>query len=332
MTLCCALGGEPGRVLHGLIESNSSLTLRAADANTPNGVYIHDRRGGERSEIVTVESRPLGRHATDELYGIALAAGLDADLTLVTGCRPGDLVPPDLYRRLITDLRANDKRAVADLTGPPLAATLSAGVTLLRVSAEELLRDGCAASPALADLTETAERLNQAGAENVLISRASAPAIFIGNDRPGQCIAIAGPVFEALDHTGAGDSMFAATGVGLARGMALIDAIRLGMAAGALNATRRGLGTGTRQEIERLAEHVIISAMDTAPQPPRQLHPPPPADDDEARFDDESSAIGHPEPNGQERPKQKTKTGGEIPAPERGEFQEHLGKPPKPGA
>jgi 1-phosphofructokinase len=175
-------------------------------------------------------------------------------------------VPPDLYRRLITHLRANDKRAVADLTGPPLAATLSAGVTLLRVSAEELLRDGCAASPALADLTETAERLNQAGAENVLISRASAPAIFIGNDRPGQCIAIAGPVFEALDHTGAGDSMFAATGVGLARGMALIDAIRLGMAAGALNATRRGLGTGTRQEIERLAEHVIITPMDTAPE------------------------------------------------------------------
>ncbi len=269
MTLCCALGGEPGRVLHGLIESNSSLTLRAADANTANGVYIHDRRGGERSEIVTVESRPLGRHATDELYGIALAAGLDADLTVVTGCRPGDLVPPEIYRRLITDLRANDKRAVADLTGPPLAATLSAGVTLLRVSAEELLRDGCAASPALADLTETAERLNQAGAENVLISRASAPAIFIGNERPGQCIAIAGPVFEALDHTGAGDSMFAATGVGLARGMALIDAIRLGMAAGALNATRRGLGTGTRQEIEQLAEHVIISPMDTAPRPPQ---------------------------------------------------------------
>jgi 1-phosphofructokinase len=65
-------------------------------------------------------------------------------------------------------------------------------------------------------------------------------------------------VFEALDQSGAGDSMFAATGVGLARGMSMIDALRLGMAAGALNATRRGLGTGTRDEIERMAAHVTV--------------------------------------------------------------------------
>jgi 1-phosphofructokinase len=65
-------------------------------------------------------------------------------------------------------------------------------------------------------------------------------------------------VFEALDERGTGDSMFAATGVGLARGLGVVDALRLGAAAGALNATRRGLGTGTRQEIERLAAHVTV--------------------------------------------------------------------------
>lgn len=67
------------------------------------------------------------------------------------------------------------------------------------------------------------------------------------------------PVFEALDPRGAGDSMFAATGVGLARGMSMINALRRGMAAGALNATRRGLGSGTRHEIERLAAHVTVN-------------------------------------------------------------------------
>jgi 1-phosphofructokinase len=80
--------------------------------------------------------------------------------------------------------------------------------------------------------------------------------VLIGPDGDSTQFQLAGPVFEALDERGTGDSMFAATGVGLARGMGVLDALRLGAAAGALNATRRGLGTGTRQEIERLATHV----------------------------------------------------------------------------
>ena len=256
--LCCALGGEPGRVLRGLIEAEP-ITLRAADAGTPTGVYVHDRRSGERVEIVNVDSRQLGRHATDELYGIALGAGIDADVTLLTGCQPNDVVEAVLYRRLAGDLRANGKIVIADLTGPPLHAVLLGGLDLLRLSAEELVRDGYAASDAPADILASAHRLHQAGARRVLVSRASAPAVLVGEGAPPAEIELVPPVFEALDHRGTGDSMFAATGVGLARGMSMIDALRLGMAAGALNATRRGLGTGTRDEIERLAAHVTVN-------------------------------------------------------------------------
>jgi hypothetical protein len=52
--------------------------------------------------------------------------------------------------------------------------------------------------------------------------------------------------------------------------------------------------------------------------------PPLPADDEEARFDEEGSAVGHPEPAETERPNQRTKTGAEIPVPKRGEFYENL--------
>lgn len=256
VTLCCALGGEPGRVLKGLIE-DEPVSLRAATAGTPNGVYIHDRRSGSRVEVVSVDSRALERHATDELYGIALGAGLDADVTMVTGCQPPDIVGADLYRRLASDLRANGKVVIADLTGPPLRATLQGGVELLRLSEEELLRNGYAASNSPAGIVAAAQRLHTAGAHRVLVSRGSAPALLI--DGPGAAqVELVPPVFEALDHRGTGDSMFAATGVGLARGMSMIEALRLGMAAGSLNATRRGLGTGTREEIERLAAHVTV--------------------------------------------------------------------------
>jgi 1-phosphofructokinase len=259
VTICCTLGGEPGGVLRGLIEAEP-LTLRAADAETANGVYVHDRRGGDRLEIVSVESRPLARHASDELYGIALGAGLDADVVLMTGCQPPDVIDADLYRRLGHDLRTNGKVVIADLTGPSLRATLEGGVALLRLSDEELLAEGYAASDHVVQMLTGARRLHEAGAEYVLVSRGPAPAILIDGDHGPAELELVGPIFEALDRHGTGDSMFAATGVGLARGLGMIDALRLGVAAGALNATRRGLGTGTREEIERLAAHVQIRA------------------------------------------------------------------------
>ena len=257
VTLCCALGGEPGRVLGALIEAEP-ITLRAAAGGTPNGVYIHDRRGGARVEVVSVDSRPFERHATDELYGIALGAGLDADLTMVTGCQPRDIVAADLYRRLVSDLRANGKPVIADVTGPPLRATLEGQIELLKLSDEELVSEHYAASESPADIVAGAQRLHAAGARHVLVSRGSAPAVLIDDGPSQKPMELVPPVFEPLDKRGTGDSMFAATGVGLARGMSMIEALRLGMAAGALNATRRGLGTGTRDEIERLAAHVTV--------------------------------------------------------------------------
>jgi 1-phosphofructokinase len=262
VTLCCALAGEPGNVLRGLIGSES-LSLKAADARTPNGGYVHDRRSGDRVEIVSVDARTLTRHAVDELYGIALGAGLDADVTLLTGCQPPNVIDPEFYGRLARDLRTNGKVVIADLTGPPLRAGLDGGIDLLKLSEEELLAENFASSAALEDIVKAAWALHEAGARHVLVSRASAAAVFIDGASRTE-IELAGPVFEPLDHHGTGDSMFAATGVGLARGLRMIDALRLGMAAGALNATRRGLGTGTRDEIERLAAHVAIRPWSSA--------------------------------------------------------------------
>jgi hypothetical protein len=51
--------------------------------------------------------------------------------------------------------------------------------------------------------------------------------------------------------------------------------------------------------------------MSEKPQPPL------PVDDDEARFDDEGSAIGHPQPAEPKEPKQKPKKGATVPGPER---------------
>jgi 1-phosphofructokinase len=55
--------------------------------------------------------------------------------------------------------------------------------------------------------------------------------------------------------------MFAALGLGVARGMSFEESLRLAGAAGALNATRHGLGSGSRAEVERLAGAVQIRPL-----------------------------------------------------------------------
>jgi 1-phosphofructokinase len=58
--------------------------------------------------------------------------------------------------------------------------------------------------------------------------------------------------------------MFAALGASLADGQELDVALRLAMAAGCLNATRHGLGTGTREQIQRLSHHIAINELSRA--------------------------------------------------------------------
>ena len=114
-----------------------------------------------------------------------------------------------------------------------MRATLEGGVELLKLGSEEFVDEGLATSHGLSDLVAGARSLRGAGARRVLISRGVDPAILIENGATPTVIEFASPRFEELDHRGAGDSMFAAIGVGLARGLSVREAARLGMAAGA---------------------------------------------------------------------------------------------------
>ncbi len=98
----------------------------------------------------------------------------------------------------------------------------------------------------------------------MLLSRAEQPALVL--DGPGgRYLELAGPRVETLEPRGTGDSMFAALGAGLAGGLELDAALRLAMAAGCLNATRHGLGTGTREQIEQLSHHIEITELSPDP-------------------------------------------------------------------
>jgi 1-phosphofructokinase len=257
VVLCGSFGGETGRVARNLIREEG-VDVRGIETSGSNGAYIHDRRSGERVETASMPADALTRHELDELYGIALVEAFDATVTVLGGPSGSPVVPAATYRRLARDVRSHGGTIIADLSGDPLRCALEGGVDVLKVSEEELARDGRVEGAAIDALVDGMRELADHGARDVIVTRAAEPALALVD---GDVFTVEPPRLEAADHRGAGDSLTAGVATTLARGGELIEGLRLGAAAGALNVTRRGLATGSRREIERLLPHVSIGPL-----------------------------------------------------------------------
>jgi 1-phosphofructokinase len=255
--LCAPLGGEVGLVLEPLIAAEG-VRVRPGASTSGNGAYVHDRRGGERDVVADMAPLRLSRHEVDELYSATFACGLAADVTVLGGPSAPDVVPADVFRRIAADLGSVGKPVVADLSGEALTAAVQGGVTVLKVSHEDLVEDGLASSAEPKVLVDTMHDLARAGARTVVVSRAGDPTFVLAD---GELAEVVAPTMQRVDHRGAGDSMTAGIAAALAHERQTTEALRLGAAAGASNVTRRGLATGRREAVEQLADHIVVRPL-----------------------------------------------------------------------
>lgn len=261
VTLCCALGEETGAVL-GALMSGEQVDVCAVAAKSANGAYVHDNRGGaKRAVVATMTARPLRRHEIDDLLSAALAQGLGAAVTVLTGTDPPSLVPADFYRRLADDLRANRRMTVADLAGEALDAIMDTEVTVLKTSDAELTADG-RAEAGQAGLAAWMRQVSERSGSSVVVTRGADPTLALLH---GALMTARFPVTRAGDSRGAGDSLTAGIAAALARGGDVKEALRLGTAAGTLNAARHGLGTGRREDIAAVLGQVEIESIAPGP-------------------------------------------------------------------
>jgi 1-phosphofructokinase len=261
VVLCGPTGGETGLVARALV-AHEGIPVSPVEVASWSGSYVHDRRSGDRTVLADMPPQPLSRHELDELYGAAVVTALEHPVSVLGGPHEPSPVPPDVYRRLASDIRSSDRLVVADLSGAPLDAVLAGGVDVLKVSHEDLLEDGRAEGDAIEELATAAAELQRRGAANVVVSRGEQPALLLAGD---DAYEVAAPALEAADPTGAGDSMTAGVAAGLVEERGIVDAVRFGAAAGALNATRHGKGTGDRSQVERLARHVEVCPLPAHP-------------------------------------------------------------------
>lgn len=254
VTMCCALTGETGRVVHRLLQ-DEGITVVPVLRQGHGSAYVHDRRDGRRTIVAEHRGDPIGRHDLDELYSGTLAAGLQSRLVILSGPAGDDTLPPDTYRRLAADLRASGIPVLVDLAGRRLAAAVAGGVAVLKVSDEELHADMLIRDRSVGAIRAAMRRLHEHGACTVIVSRAAEPLLLL--DERG-FLEVASPRMQVVDTAGAGDSLTAGVAAAIAAGETARTAVTLGAAAGALNVTRHGLGTGDAAAIAALRRAVVV--------------------------------------------------------------------------
>jgi 1-phosphofructokinase len=256
VSVCGPFGGEAGTILQHLAGADG-LDVTALAYAEGSAALVHDRRSGERREVATMPSHPLRRHETDEFFGAALVAGTEADVCVLTGAQPPGVLASGFFARLTHDLVVGGACVVADLSSDAALQVAAERPRLLKMSHDEVIELGLA-DDTVDSLHSAARELVARGVGTMVVSRADQPTLVVRGD--GAWL-VRTPPLSTVDPRGAGDSMTAGISVALGRGSPVLEAVRLGAAAGTLNVTRRGLGTGRRAEIERFAAQVEIEEL-----------------------------------------------------------------------
>ncbi len=180
--LCGFIGGESGAVLRPLLEQ-MDVELRLVETAEGSGAYVHDRRSGERVPIAQSASMPPSRHEIDELFSTTVAAALDSDVLALCGPYPGEALPLEIYGNLVADVKANGTPVVVDLSRPRLDSALEGGPDLVKINDWELA--GYIEGPVDTEerMRAAVQKLIDAGAGAVIITRAEEPAMVVRGDR-----------------------------------------------------------------------------------------------------------------------------------------------------
>jgi 1-phosphofructokinase len=252
--LCCQLGGEVGRTLESLLQALPG-ERRITWTRAPSGSYIVDRRAGERELVASAARGPLQRHEVDDLVAATCAAAWRSRLLVVCNPYPADGLPVEVYATIVADVKAAGVPVIVDLSSPRLEQTLPYQPDLVKLNDWELAAyvygpvDGIRA-------LEAARRLCGEGARAVAVTRAGEPTLVVPAD--GDPYEIVPPPLPRGFREGCGDTMMGAVAAAWVQGRSLREALVLGAAAGSVNFMRHGLGTGSRDHVEEMAERIVI--------------------------------------------------------------------------
>lgn len=173
------------------------------------------------------------------------------DTLVISGSVPGTL-PSDMYERIMSRLEGRGIDIVVDAEKDLLVRVLRYHPLLIKPNNHEL---GAIFNVELNKREEAvpyAEKLQEMGARNVLVSMAGEGAVFVSEK--GDILMSGAPKGTVVNSVGAGDSMVAGFLAGLMESGDYATAFRMGLCTGSASAFSENLAT--RSEVEALLKTI----------------------------------------------------------------------------
>jgi len=239
---CC---GFPVMVVPIQKESRTNLTI-----TDRHGLTVNLNEAGpqmEKAEITRLEK--VVREKLDGAAWLMLAGSLP----------PG--VPQNFYARLIVKAREKKVKTLLDADGEALRHGIEAGPTVVSPNQQEAERLLSRALLTRGHFLEALARIRQMGAESVVLSLASRGAVGSFGNRTIEAIP---PRVDAVSPIGSGDALAAAFLWAMERKSDPADALRWGVATGTASTLLPGLRFASREQAEKIYQHVEVRKADPA--------------------------------------------------------------------
>lgn len=238
------VAGLTGQALEAGVEAEGIKTdfIRLSAGNTRINVKL---KHGQETEI-NGQGPEVTEDALEALY-CRLDALKEDDILVLAGSIPGTM-PSDTYERILERLSGRGIRFAVDATKELLLNVVKYRPFLVKPNQQELgelFGADCSTEEAIECY---GRKLQELGAQNVLVSRAGDGAVLLTAEK--KLLRIDAPLGKVVNSVGAGDSMVAGFLAGFLETGDYEEALRLGTAAGSATAFSEGLAK--KQEIMKI--------------------------------------------------------------------------------
>lgn len=229
--LVTALGGERGELVARLLRERSIACRTVHIGAQTRGTYsLVDPAVGDLVEVIE-PSPQLSADEARALDAAVEAAVARAGVVVASGSLPAG-VDNGFYAMVTERARAAGAFAIIDAHGAALRRALAASPDLVKpnlAEACELIGEPLDADVPIAKILAAARTVQRAGARRTWISIGERGSLLLDVDGAAWIISLEAP--SVVSAVGCGDAMVGGLAVGLTRGLPLLDAARLGVAA-----------------------------------------------------------------------------------------------------